>query len=118
MASRRKTKNKDLILNEFKKNHILEASEIISNHPEIDPATIYRNLQRFVEDGILKELHLKKGVVSYELSNHDHQHFVCENCGKVKEIELDTLSINKILPKDIKADSFELNIKGKCEDCN
>ncbi|HET9946615.1 MAG TPA: Fur family transcriptional regulator [Patescibacteria group bacterium] len=56
-----------------------------------DPATVFRIMNVFTQKGLIVPIEFQEGKMRYELaSKDDHHHLVCENCGKVEDIE-DTL---------------------------
>lgn len=115
----KKSLKREQILNLFKSGNLFTANEICELLPEVDRATIYRNIHRFVESGVLREVNLKKGISSYELNikGDYHQHFICTDCEKVIPVEIDNQIIEQIAPSGVKFEDFELNLKGKCTDC-
>lgn len=112
---------REKILKLFDEYHILTANEITKLLPDIDRTTVYRNLKYFVEIGEIRQLHIKKNVVSYERFNADdlHQHFLCRNCNRVLKIYgIDQNYIQSRLPQDVKVEFIDLNLIGVCEACN
>lgn len=116
--SRRNTKSKQAILDIFRARHVVTASEVIAQIPDVDPSTVYRNLKRFSTDDVLQEIVLPDGQTAYELSTHEHiAHFLCNHCKKVRDIsELvntqkleDALSIISI---------SSIVIQGMCKRCS
>lgn len=83
----------------------------------MDVSTIYRNLQRLVEDGVVRELHFQKDIASYELADDEHQHFVCDNCEKAIPFEVDTKLLQKLVPAHCTLEGAEIQLRGKCGDC-
>lgn len=115
----KKSHKRDQILSILENGDLLTAHEISQKLPEIDRATVYRNIALFVKQGILREVNVKKGVSSYEINKeHDyHQHFICGNCEKVIPIDIDLEKIKKIIPLGLNVKNIELNLKGTCSDC-
>lgn len=113
------SKKRDQILEVFAKGDLLTANEVCEKLAKVDRATVYRNLTFFVEQGILREVHVRKGISSYELNHQGdtHQHLVCEDCEKVVPIDIKFEDLKKVLPKGVEFREFELNLKGKCEEC-
>ncbi|MFS8130444.1 MAG: Fur family transcriptional regulator [Candidatus Dojkabacteria bacterium] len=111
------SKKRNKILELFSKGYLLTASEVVEKVNNVDRATIYRNLTRFVEQGLLREVNVRKGISSYELNTDHHQHFICSNCEKVVPVEVDASILKEIIPNGVKLEDFELNLRGKCEDC-
>jgi len=54
----------------------------------ISPATVYRSLNLFKELGLIDEMRLGKVRCYYEIKQSpEHQHLVCQGCGKVIEFQ-------------------------------
>ncbi len=87
--------------------------------PEIDKTTIYRSINAYVRNKVLKEIHLSKEYTSYELNKEGdyHQHFMCESCKNTFHIDINLQKIKKLFPKSFNINEFELNLKGKCNNC-
>jgi Fe2+ or Zn2+ uptake regulation protein len=113
------SQKREQILQLLKDGSLLTATEICEKLPHIDRATIYRNLDLFTRQGFLRKVNVKEGVASYEITHEgdNHQHFICSNCEKIIPIDIDKHMIEKLAPKGVKLENFELNVKGKCEDC-
>jgi Fe2+ or Zn2+ uptake regulation protein len=83
-------------------------------------ATIYRTLDRLVDDGLLIRTNLGSDGSQYEIAHDHHHHLVCEGCGRVEHIRHDT--VRRMIER-IEADSgFELgdahlSLQGRCADC-
>jgi Fur family ferric uptake transcriptional regulator len=114
-----KSKKREKIMQLLQDGSLLTAKAICIRLPDIDRTTVYRALNALVEQGDLREIHLHKEYSQYELAHNGdtHQHFVCTNCEKILPINVDASVISKLLPKNFKAENFELNVKGTCNDC-
>jgi Fe2+ or Zn2+ uptake regulation protein len=87
----------------------------------ISPATVYRSLNLFKELGLVDEIRLGKIRCYYEIKqSSEHQHLVCQGCGKVMEFQ------NPYFQKLIKAvqrehafkiTKAELYLEGYCPEC-
>lgn len=117
MKTRRKTENKKRILSVFKKAHTASAVEIQGCLPDIDPSTIYRNLKRFVADGVLREVLVGDGNRSYELCEETHEHFICKRCKEVQSMFWDSKLLSRALPKGVAAESCDVTVMGVCGKC-
>lgn len=84
--------------------------------PEMDLATIYRNLNLFVSEGVIREIRVTKGETMYELVDDDHQHAHCTECGKVYHVKCDKEKvINALDLDDFDVEDIEVYVKGKCK---
>ena len=126
MKKRRNTLNKEKILSLFKKHHLLDGVTLTKMCKEMDEATVYRNLKRFVIDGVIREVKIGKEKTFYELSNRaHHHHLVCEKCGAIigfrpsPSVESFVGKFEKVLEQksgfQIKNHSFEFF--GICKNC-
>lgn len=115
----RSSKKRNKIYELFITGDLLTANEVCQRLPEIDRATIYRNLSLLSTEGLIREVNVRKGIASYELSKQGdhHQHLLCNRCQKVVAVDIDLQKLQSIVPKDLDFDEFELNLKGKCSDC-
>jgi len=54
--------------------------------PRISLGTVYRNLQRLVDEGAIGMAPLGDRVVRYDPTPSAHDHFVCHGCGTVDDL--------------------------------
>lgn len=87
-----------------------------------DRVTIYRVLERLLEEGLIHKIVNLDGVVKYaachtckEKHNHNHMHFSCQNCKSLTCLD-DVEPIYK-LPKNYKAIETNFTISGLCPKC-
>lgn len=50
-----------------------------------DQATVYRIMEKFTQNGIVKRLEFNEGKYRYELMGEEHHHLICENCGTIED---------------------------------
>lgn len=113
---RRRSAKRDKILEVVKKaKGALSAADIHKKIPDIDLVTVYRNLDVFVHDGIVKKLNLDKGEAQFEFQTENHHHAICLDCEKVIHFEADDAKLMELLRIDgFKAENLELTVRGKC----
>ncbi|MBD3724163.1 MAG: transcriptional repressor [Flavobacteriaceae bacterium] len=111
---------------------LLESKEVALTHKDfqdyfqdkIDRVTIYRALDRLVEEGKLHKIANIDGGTQYALTHqncehhksaHNHVHFSCEFCKKT--ICLDDISPKLKLPKDYMIKDIQIIVSGICPNC-
>ena len=120
----KKTDKRELILNMFSETtKYLTARDLLAvlkpQFPGMSFDTIYRNLATFVELGILEETELN-GERNFRMhceSDHHHHHFICRDCGEVKELSLCPMDllVENLAGYSVEGHKFE--IYGKCPSC-
>ena len=104
------------ILDVLKQEHgALSAAQLHERLPELDLATIYRNLELFVADGTVKKLQLGGKEAQYEYQNEPHHHAVCTECEKVIHFKAPDEKIKRLLNiEDFNVDELEVTVRGVC----
>jgi Fe2+ or Zn2+ uptake regulation protein len=54
--------------------------------PRVSLGTVYRNLDKLRGLGRLQVLRFEGGVARYDATVEEHDHFVCDGCGKVMDL--------------------------------
>lgn len=103
---------KNKIIDILQKNHLMSISDIHKGLPDADFSTIFRNINSLCEIGKVKKITLDKDVVVYELvDGHSHDHFMCDDCGRIESIHLERkIKVGNNIVKDIL-------FRGTCEEC-
>ena len=89
--------------------------------PDLSMATVYRNLNKFRQDGLVQCVATVKGIERFDANTDPHVHFICRHCDAV--IDLHEMQIPPALQSqaaDItggKVDSCVLSFTGLCRDC-
>ena len=86
--------------------------------------SIYRNLEQFESCGILTKIQKEDRKLYYalcpsadeSLSNHEHYHILCIECGKVDDV--DHCSLPEIKTDGFKVLSHFLQFEGLCAQCS
>ena len=122
---RRKTKAQTAILKllQEESNALSHDGITAKLDSEIDRVTIYRILNRFVEDGVVHRIVGDDGrqyfATSWEGDDHthdDHQHlhFRCVVCNRVECVPGE---VDYKLPEGYKVDKFNVILSGCCNEC-
>lgn len=84
--------------------------------------TIYRNLERFVQEGWAESLLGQDQVMRFVRcrSGHHHHHIQCESCGRSLEVEtcgLEAAMADMEQQSGFRITRHQLNLFGICRDC-
>lgn len=67
------------------------ASLVQKRFPSVDVSTVYRTIDVLEELGVVDHVHLAHSPAVYHLAEDDHQHLVCEHCGRIEELPAERL---------------------------
>lgn len=97
-------------------------TQVVAKYPYVNISTIYRTLELLNRLGLVTETDLGGGRVRYHPAGKGHHHhLVCQECGKIIDLDESVLSsLKKVLLREYKfsADLRHLAIFGRCADCN
>lgn len=57
-----------------------------ADNPQLSLATVYRNLNALSDKGQVRRIRVPGGADRYELVARDHDHLVCERCGRMVDV--------------------------------
>jgi len=103
----------------------LTASELqVKLDGDVDPVTLYRNLDLLTEAGIIERTHTHEGTAHYEFmaDRPHHHHLICTNCGQVEDVEECHTAdkeqvVLKLSKKFNSIRTHKLEFLGTCNDC-
>ncbi len=83
-------------------------------------STVYRALNTFEHLGLVRRIPTPDGKAHYEIATEPHGHFICQNCGKVLDVE--DVKLDDHLKEEMRRLGFtptECNFVcyGLCKDC-
>ena len=116
------TKQKKLVLDIIENSHKHPTAEEVffearQQMPNIALGTVYRNLNSLVDEGFVRRITLSGTPDRFDKKKCDHDHLVCQKCGKLKDVfltgiadEIKNNSGNEII-------SYELNAYYICDSC-
>ena len=127
-----KTKQRDdllSIIKEFNDEHVTAEelyNVIVEKKFDISKATLYRTLESFVNEGVLKKIIIdNKSSACYQYCDHceedaSHFHLMCEKCGKLIHLECD--EVNELIEHVSEEHDFDINsskvvLYGLCDNC-
>jgi len=117
----RQTKQKELLDREVKKiKSFFTAEELLIKIKKKDSnlgiATVYRFLNDLVNKRQIHSYVCNRKTV-YSIDKNSHCHFICQKCGKVEHIQVNSLDFikNKINGSIC---HFQIDINGLCDKCS
>ena len=94
--------------------------EVKKEYPGLGQATVFRNLNKMAEEGILLRIGVPGGAREYELMAPKHYHAKCMKCGKLFDIEMDYMPNLEKKVKDAHGFQFsghDIIFTGLCSSC-
>ncbi len=91
-------------------------AQIRKKYPKIVLATIYNNVNKLYEAGLIRKVSMEGTADRYDhIRRHDH--LICRNCGKLSDIELKDLtpSLQETVGDGFL--SYDLKVFYLCPDC-
>src|SRR2546427_12066526 len=88
--------------------------------PRISLATVYRNLHSLVEEGKIRTLLLDEQAARYDPDTSEHDHFVCERCGRVGDLFLRRarrIDLTSLAKQGYVVTTHTLTVHGMCRVC-
>lgn len=97
-------------------------AEVSAQMPGISLRTVYQTLNDLVAMGEIRSVDLGAGAVRFDPNQSDHHHLVCERCGLVRDIALDTAPLLAAVGAGGAATEFtplstDVVVRGRCLNC-
>lgn len=109
------------VLDILKKSKKPVDAAVLVNKLGVNKTTVYRQIEKFVKEGLILEVEFGDGKKRYELGSLDHHHhLICKKCKKIEDIALDEdIVLKEVVKKtNFKVESHSLEFFGLCIDCN
>ncbi len=85
---------------------------------DVSMATVYNSLDALVRCGLVRQVVLERSASRFCSNLEDHCHFLCEECGRVHDIEWrgDPDDIPVSVPGELEVMRTEVSLRGRCRD--
>lgn len=97
-------------------------AQVVAKYPHVNISTVYRTLELLKRLDLVTETDLGGGRVRYHPADKGHHHhLVCQECGKIIDLDESLLSsLKSMLRREYRfsADLRHLAIFGRCADCS
>ena len=90
------------------------------DYPNISLGTVYRNLMLLSEIGEIQKLRVGDGLEHFDADISEHNHFICNDCGSVIDLEMDSIrGIDETAARYFngKIEGHKVYFYGICEKC-
>lgn len=110
-----------LILEALFEAHEPMSAPELSELAELDPASVYANLQALEEVGLISHVHLGHGAGRYALADRvEREYLECERCGVATAVKPSVLAGARAVIREatgftVRFDHFP--VRGICRDC-
>lgn len=116
------TKQKKLVLDIIENSHKHPTAEEVffearQQMPNIALGTVYRNLNSLVDEGFVRRITLSGTPDRFDKKKCDHDHLVCQKCGKLKDVFLNGIADEIKINSGNEIISYELNAYYICDSC-
>jgi len=86
--------------------------------PRVSLGTVYRNLEKLRDQGRIQIVRLGDGVARYDAMVEGHDHFVCEVCGVVIDLDQPTRpDVGRLRRAGLVVRSHSTAFHGLCRSC-
>ena len=125
MATLNRSKSRDAIVRFLMTRKDHPTAEVIYNNvrqecPKISLGTVYRNLTLLSNIGEIQKISCGDASEHFDGNAMPHPHFVCNNCHRVDDLEMDNLDFLNTLANQKFGGTIEkhqLIFYGKCDEC-
>src|SRR5215813_7840888 len=89
--------------------------------PRISLATVYRNLHNLVEEGKIRTLLVDGKGIRFDPETSEHDHCICERCGRVVDLFLHPrarrVDLTSLAKHGYVVTTHDLTVHGMCQVC-
>ena len=88
-------------------------------HPTISLNTIYLNIDKLKQNGIINQISIDNKRAKYEIKKREHIHLICTICSGVIDKELPINIVDSLeLGDNFRSEKISINIYGVCKECS
>ena len=88
--------------------------------PEISRATVYKNINTFIDAAMLREVSEFHQTNRLDANLERHHHLICTSCKKVvdyQDDELDSIRASQPQPDGFQVTEYRVEVRGLCPAC-
>ena len=92
-------------------------SKLKTKNPSLSKTTVYNSLDILQKNGLIKMLTICGSEYRYDFKEGMHHHFLCNNCGKIIDIDIACPNIEKVAQYGHVIEEVHRYFKGICKNC-
>ena len=92
-------------------------SELKAQNPSLSKTAVYNALETLKEHGIIQSLTICGSEYRYDYKHDMHHHFLCKQCDKIVDIDIECPNIKKISNYGYHISEVHGYFKGICKEC-
>lgn len=120
------SRQRELILKTLKENVVHPTAEYLyeilkEKDAGISLATLYRNLNKLSEKGVIKKIDGLENSSHFDHNIHEHYHFICDKCKKVFDVPYEVapnVAAKTEQTTGFKVKGYDIAIHGICNECS
>ena len=121
----RMTRQRKIILDELKKSKNHPSADqlwerVRKRLPRISLGTVYRNLEKLADEGMILRLELPNQPRRYDANTNDHYHIFCVECARTEDLAYHpSVDLTRIFSRKTgyKILGYKIHILGICPEC-
>ncbi|RPH90985.1 MAG: transcriptional repressor [Calditrichaeota bacterium] len=90
-------------------------------HPTISLATVYNNLEVFVEQGWIAQINRLHNMARFDKNSEPHHHLLCTRCRQLIDIDqsvIPPLSLPENVRNGFEVSGYQVQFEGICANCS
>jgi Fe2+ or Zn2+ uptake regulation protein len=91
--------------------------EVRKRTPSLSRTTVYNTMELFREKGVVSVLTISREQQHYEFGQDLHHHLLCEDCGRIYDIDVGCPHLGKMLHGEHKIKEVHGYFRGTCKHC-
>lgn len=110
------------LLQQFEMNcHPIRVTDLIKKLKPYHKTSIYRDLEVYINEGIIRETNLDDQSAMYEIDQNHHHHTVCTNCSKIGVLSCNgnmaQFESDALIQNQFQTQNHQLTLYGLCASC-
>lgn len=119
------SRQREIILETLRENVVHPTAEYLyelvkEKDPNMSLATMYRNLNKLADNGIIKKIEGLETSSHFDHNTHEHYHFICDKCKKVFDVPFEIapdVAAKTEQKTGFTVKGYDIAIHGICSSC-